>query len=164
MDIREHDFLPGAPEPSARALGVITAIVIIAGLAVVAASLALLLIHDWRNAPVERSTVSACRICGVVERVSDVPPASLQQLEGSRAEGTVMLLAALGGATASALPAKIYFTSVLHDDGSVRILQDTSVPPWKAGDRVKVIKGRVAQDASQTERTAIPAPPAGRGW
>jgi hypothetical protein len=32
---------------------------------------------------------------------------------------------------------------VLHDDGSVRVVQDWSAPQWKQGDRVRVVRGRV---------------------
>jgi hypothetical protein len=45
----------------------------------------------------------------------------------------------MGGAHSATL----YETSVRHDDGSVRVLRDTSAPHWKRGDRVRVIKGRV---------------------
>src|SRR5689334_64878 len=103
MDIHDREFFPRAhEEESARALAIITAIVIMAGFARVVAWFALLLLDDHRNAPVERTTASAapCRICGVVERVRELEPAPLQALEGSRAEGAVILLAALGGAPA----------------------------------------------------------------
>jgi hypothetical protein len=80
----------------------------------------------------------------VVERVREVEPGPGQALEGSRAEGAVLLLAALGGAARpDPRPARIYETSVIHDDGSVRVLRDTGAPRWKTGDRVRVIKGRV---------------------
>jgi hypothetical protein len=152
MDIRKHESL-------------ITAIVIGAGFAMVAMWFALLLMEERRGAPMERPAAGSCRICGVVERVSEVVPAPSQVLEGSRAEGTVTLLAALGGAASPGRrPATIYETSVLHDDGSVRVLRDTSMPPWKSGDRVRVIRGRVEPVASQTGRRAIPGPQAARGW
>jgi hypothetical protein len=89
----------------------------------------------------------ACNICGVVERMREVEPAPAQALEGSRAEGAIVLFAALSGATAR--PARIYETSVVHDDGSMRVLRETSAPQWKIGDRVKVIKGRVEAAASR---------------
>ena len=101
----------------------------------------------------------------MVERVSEVAPAPGQALEGSRAEGAVTLLAALGGAARpGSRVATIYETSVLHDDGSVRVLRDSSAPPWNSGDRVRVIKGRVEPAASQTGRTATPGPQAAQGW
>jgi hypothetical protein len=157
MDIREQDSVR-------RALGIITAIVIAAGFAMVAAWFALLVMDERRSAPVASPAASSCRICGVVERVSEIPPAPSQPLEGSLAEGAVTMLAAMGGAAPGRRPARIYETSVMHDDGSVRVLQDTGMPQWKPGDRVKVIKGRVEPDASPRGRTAIPGPQAARGW
>jgi hypothetical protein len=158
MDLHthEHDSFPRATDDPAHALSIITAIVVAAGFAMVVAWFALLLLDDRRNAPVERSA-SKCNICGVVERVSEIPPAPMQPLEGSRAEGAVILLAALGGAPApgGAQP-KIFETSVLHDDGYVRVLRNGSVPQWALGDRVKVVKGRVEPVASPAGRTPTP--------
>lgn len=163
MEIRERDSFPRAPEDEAHALGIITAIVVVAGFAMVAAWFALLLLDDRRGAPAERAPSSSCSICGVVERVSEIEPVPLQALEGSRAEGAVTLLAALGGARApGGLQARIYETSVLHDDGSVRVLRNSGAPHWMRGDRVKVIKGRVEPAASPAERTPSPVPPAAR--
>jgi hypothetical protein len=163
MDIPEHESFPRVPEDQSHALGIVTAIVVVAGFAMVAAWFALLLLDDRRGAAVERAPGSSCRICGVVERVSEIEPAPMQALEGSRAEGTVILLAALGGAAAPGGPqARIYETSVLHDDGSVRVLRDASAPHWMRGDRVKVIKGRVEPAASPAERTPSPVPPVAR--
>src|SRR5260221_7268082 len=155
MEIHEHDTFPRAYDSSSRALGIVTAMVVAASFAMVAAWFALLLLDERRPAPRAGSTsgpeITSCRICGVVERVSEVEPAPRQALEGSSAEGTVILLAALGGAHASR-PARIYETSVVHDDGTVRVLQEWGAPHWKAGDRVRVIKGRVEPAALQTGR------------
>jgi hypothetical protein len=158
MDLHthDHDSFPRAPEDAAHALSIITAIVVAAGFAMVAAWFALLLLDERRNAPMERNE-SKCNICGVVERVSEIQPAPLQPLEGSRAEGAVILLAALGGARARGAPQeKIYETAVLHDDGYVRVLRNGSAPQWALGDRVKVVKGRVEPVASPAERTPNP--------
>jgi len=152
MDIRKHESL-------------ITAIVIGAGFAMVAMWFAMLVLEERRVAPAASPAALSCRICGVVERVSEITPVPMQPLEGSRAEGTVTLLAALSGAASPGRrPATIYETSVIHDDGSVRVLQNTGMPQWKPGDRVKVIKGRVEPDASQTGKTANPGPQAARAW
>ena len=152
MEIHEEDTFPRAHESSSRALGVITAIVVAASFAMVAAWFALLLLDDRRPAPqfgsASGSEISSCRICGVVERVSELEPAPRPSLEGSSAEGAVIILAALGGARATR-PERIYETSVVHDDGTVRVLQEWGAPHWKAGDRVRVIKGRVEMAASQ---------------
>ena len=149
MEIHEQDSFPRAQDSSSRALGIVTAIVVAASFAMVAAWFALLLLDERRPARGSGSEISSCRICGVVESVSEVEPAPRQALEGSSAEGAVILLAALGGARASR-PARIYETSVVHDDGTVRVLQEWNAPHWKAGDRVRVIKGRVEPAALQT--------------
>jgi hypothetical protein len=160
MELHEQDSFPRAYDSSSRALGIVTAIVVAASFAMVAAWFALLLMDERRPAAQFGSASGpefiSCRICGVVDRVSEVEPAPRQALEGSSAEGAVILLAALGGARASQ-PARIYETSVVHDDGTVRVLQEWRVPHWKAGDRVRVIKGRVIvgteeQGASQEGR------------
>ena len=165
IDAREPHSFPRTPDDSAHALSIVTAIVIVAGFAMVAAWFALLLLDDRHGAPVARADASSCNICGVVERVSEIQPLPPQQLEGSRAEGAVILLAALGGAHAPGGPqAKLYETAVLHDDGSVRVLRRAGAPLWKPGDRVRVVKGQVEPDALQAGRTSIPAPQAARGW
>jgi hypothetical protein len=148
MEFHEQDSFPHARDSSSRALSIVTAIVIVAGFAMVAAWFALLLLEERRPAQGAGPEISSCRICGVVERVSEVEPAPRQALEGSSAEGAVILLAALAGARAST-PARIYETSVMHDDGTVRVLQEWGAPLWKAGDRVRVIKGRVEPAAAQ---------------
>lgn len=142
MNIRERELLPFA--------------VLVLGFALVAAWFALLVLEERHVQPVVRAPGSSCGICGVVERVAEVEPAPRQSLEGSRAEGAVILLAALGGATSASMrPARIYETSVVHDDGTVRVLQDWGAPQWKAGDRVRVIKGRVI--VGKDEQAASPA-------
>ena len=142
MKIRERELLHFA--------------ILVLGFAMVAAWFALLVLDERHVQPVVRAPSSSCGICGVVERVAEVDPAPGQPLEGSRAEGAVILLAALGGAAAQGRrPARIYETSVVHDDGTVRVLQDWGAPHWKAGDRVKVIKGRVI--AGKEEQAASPA-------
>src|SRR5258706_9481822 len=114
MDIRDEGSFPDTAEDSAHALGIVTVIVLIAGFTMVAAWFALLLLDDRRTEPVARAAGPSCSICGVVERVSEIQPLPLQALEGSRAEGAVILLAALGGAAApGGKQAAIYETSVL---------------------------------------------------
>ena len=170
MDLSEHDtsprISPGMQEDSSYALGIVTAIVVIAGFAMVAAWFALLILEEGRSMPVPRAvSSSSCNICGVVQLVREVEPAAAQPLEGSHAEGAIVLVAALSGAARpGARQARIYETSVVHDDGSMRVLRETSAPQWKTGDRVKVIKGRVESDASPPERTPTPGPQAARGW
>lgn len=89
-----------------------------------------------------------CRICGRVERVRELERASPAPLplNGDQSEGIVMMIAALGGRVAGpprALSFRTYETAVRLDDGSIRIVRDSATPPWKTGDRVRVMRGRV---------------------
>lgn len=137
-----HTLSPRTPPSISFALGVITAIVYIAGFAMVAAWFALLVIGQPGTAQTPRA-LSSCSVCGVVERVGEFERASLK-ITGEQSEGFVVLLAALAGTLErGTAPGKFYETAVLHDDGSVRIVRDHSAPQWKRGDRVKVIKGRI---------------------
>jgi hypothetical protein len=164
MDASDNRSLPRTPEASSLALTVLTAIVYIIGLATVSAWFALLVLGQPAQAPAQRG-IATCSICGVVERVGEFERASLK-ITGEQSEGFVVLLAALGGSLKNAaVPGRIYETFVLHDDGTVRIVRDSSAPQWKRGDRVRVVKGRIenaadVQAVSQTERTLTPALPA----
>lgn len=89
-----------------------------------------------------------CNICGRVERVRELErasPAALP-LNGDQSESIVMMIAALGGRVPhpSSTPSfHTYETAVRLDDGSIRIVREPTLPAWKAGDRVKVMRGRV---------------------
>jgi hypothetical protein len=135
-----------APEQAPVALVVLTAIVVAAGFAMVIAWFTLVVLGQ--PAP---TTVSAgpptCRVCGVVEGISEGERAALQFI-GEQNEGFVVLLAQLGGIRASTAPSRYYETAVLHDDGTVRVVRDTTEPHWKRGDRVRVMRGRVEPLAS----------------
>ncbi len=162
--------------PTPVALGVLTAIVYVAGFTMVGAWFALVLLEQPRASRAARE-VSSCSVCGVVERVGEIERAGLQ-LSGDPSEGFVVLLAALGGGlNRGGAPGRIYETTVRHDDGSIRIVRDAGAPHWKRGDRVKVIRGRVelnaaaaatpplaqaAPAASQPGRTPSPGLPAAR--
>ena len=151
MDAQEDRPIP----PTPVALGILTAIVYVAGFAMVAAWFALVVLDSPRPSAESRAA-PICRICGAVESVREVEPPPAQALEGSRAEGAIILLAALGGAaTPAAGSVRIYQTSVLQDDGSVRIVRDSTAPQWKRGDRVKVIKGRIEPDSAAAATPAL---------
>ena len=144
MDRYEHESFPRTSDSSSYALGIVTAIVIVAGFAMVAAWFALLLLGEERSAPIARAAAATCNICGVVSLVRELEPAPAQALEGSQAEGAVVLLAVLGGAARpGARPDRLFETSVVHDDGSIRVLRDRRAPRWHAGERVKVSRGRI---------------------
>ena len=165
MDIISKDPTPQAPV----ALIVLTAIVYVAGFAMVAAWFALVVLGQ--PAPAQQSRPPAgCSVCGVVERVGEFEQARMQ-LSGDRGESIVVLIAQLGGLQDGAAPGRFYETAVLHDDGSVRIVRDATAPQWKRGDRVRVVRGRVepvergaaAAAALPAERTPSPIPPVARG-
>jgi hypothetical protein len=166
MDASDDRLIPRTSEYSSVALTVLTAVVYVIGFATVSAWFALLVLGQPAQSPAPRG-LAACTVCGVVERVGEFERASLK-ITGEQSEGFVVLLAALGGRLKNGVaPGTIYETAVLHDDGSVRIVRDSSAPQWKRGDRVKVIKGRIenavaVQAVSQTERTLNPALPATR--
>jgi hypothetical protein len=132
----------GTPEQAPVGLIILTAIVYVAGFAMVAAWFALVLLgQPGPGGP--RSSAPVCNVCGVVERVGELQPGGGFQLIGEQNEGFVVLLAKMGGVKSDPSPMRVYETAVLHDDGSVRVVRDTSVPRWKQGDRVKVTRGRV---------------------
>ena len=137
MDAASKDSAPQAPV----ALIVLTVIVYVAGFAMVAAWFALVLLGS--PAPAQQGRAPAgCSVCGVVERVGEFEHGGIQ-LVGERNEGFVVLLAKLGGASGEPTPTRFYETAVLHDDGTVRVVRETSAPHWKQGDRVKVVRGRI---------------------
>jgi hypothetical protein len=135
MDAANKDVPPQAPV----ALIVLTVIVYVAGFAMVAAWFALLVLGQ--PSPQSPPRAPYCSVCGVVERVGEFERGGLQ-LTGDQGESLVLLLATLGGLKGEAR-GRVYETAVLHDDGSVRVVRDTSEPHWKQGDRVKVVKGRI---------------------
>jgi hypothetical protein len=140
------------------ALGVLTAIVYVAGFATVAAWFALLVLDHPGGAPSPHGAVQ-CGSCGVVQAVKELDPAAEPKanvlLEGNRSNSAVILIATLVGAPArEARPSKVYETAVLLDDGFLRVLRDTHEPDWQRGDRVRVITGHIARES--------PIPPVAR--
>jgi hypothetical protein len=137
------------------ALGAVLAVVCLAGIAAVSGWVMLALEHPIPA----QATSQRCNICGVVEHVREVE--QLAQGAGfssgmglgstssggrpASVESLVVLLAAIGGASRGGLmaPPRTYEVSVRLRDGSVRVLRDSIAPPWKAGDQVKVIRGRI---------------------
>ena len=139
MDAARND---PTPEQAPVSLIVLTAIVYIAGFAMVIAWFALVVLGQPSPASTRASDPAVCRVCGVVEGVAEFERAGFQ-LSGEQNEGFVVLLAQLGGLKGATAPGRVYETAVLQDDGSVRVVRDTSAPSWKRGDRVKVVRGRI---------------------
>jgi len=130
------------PEQAPVSLIVLTAIVYVAGFAMVIAWFALVVLGQPSQATSRISDPAVCHVCGVVEGVAEFERASFQ-LSGEQNEGFVVLLAQLGGLKGATSPGRVYETAVLQDDGSVRVVRDTSEPSWKRGDRVRVVRGRI---------------------
>ncbi len=139
MDAARND---PTPEQAPVSLIVLTAIVYVAGFATVIAWFALVVLGPPAQADARPADPARCHVCGVVEGVAEFERAGLE-LSGERNEGFVVMLAQLGGLNGAAAPARVYETAVLQDDGSVRVVRDTSAPRWKRGDRVKVVRGRI---------------------
>ena len=138
------------PEQAPVGLVILTAIVYVAGFAMVIAWFALVLLGQPSSSGSPRSSAPVCNVCGVVERVGEFERTGFQ-LVGEQNEGFVVLLAKLGGRGEPA-PVRLYETAVLHDDGTVRVVRDYSVPQWKQGDRVKVTRGRVEPLALRSDK------------
>lgn len=135
------------------ALGAVLAVVCLAGIAAVSGWVMLALEHPIPS----QATSQRCNICGVVEQVREVEQLATgagfssgmglgSASSGGRpanVESLVVLLAAIGGASRGGLPSRTYEVSVRLRDGTVRVLRDNIAPPWKTGDQVKVIRGRI---------------------
>lgn len=177
MDSTELDAVPrtpaSPPESPPLALGLLTLIVYFAGFATVAAWFALMVLGQPARAPAERapgaSAPHSCSVCGVVEQVEELPPGNLQ-FTGDKGEGFVVLLALLtNNGDVRAPRAPLYETAVRHDDGTVRVVRDSSTPKWKRGDRVRVVKGRIEPGPAAVpafepaERILTPGQPIAQG-
>lgn len=114
---------------------------------------------------------AACGRCGVIESVREVekarrnaaggvvlaggPSAAIlgPQLSGRSERDLMTVLAIVVGAMFGnqiengADSTKFYEVTVRFQDGSSRVLTELSPPPWKPGDQVKVINGRIRPDA-----------------
>lgn len=106
-----------------------------------------------------------CASCGVVEivrvvehRRRDLAGATAGRLSpegrisesvlgyrmgGGGGEGFVVLLGAMAGASPAARARLVYEVDVRLEDGSVRTFRQPGEPPWRLGDRVRVVQGRI---------------------
>lgn len=105
------------------------------------------------------SARAPCASCGVVEIVRVVehrrretaaaPEGRLSEsvlgyrMGGGGGEGFVVLLGAMAGASPAARARLVYEVDVRLEDGSVRTFRQPGEPPWRLGDRVRVIQGRI---------------------
>ena len=173
MDSTDNDAVSRTPASPPLALGLLTLVVYFAGFATVAAWFALMVLGQPGRPAAARAPEApapfTCSVCGVVEQVEEIPPGSLQ-LTGDKNEGFVVLLALLtNNGDVRGARAPLYETAVRHDDGSVRVVRDSSTPKWKRGDRVRVVKGRIEPGSGAVpvfvpaERTSIPGQPIAQG-
>lgn len=65
------------------------------------------------------------------------------RLGGGGGEGFVVLLGAMAGATPAKRARLVYEVDVRLEDGSLRSFRQPGEPPWRLGDRVRVIQGRI---------------------
>jgi hypothetical protein len=140
MDASGH--VPAATLPVALGVSLVSAC--LAGLGVV------LLYGDFAPHPAQPVAAAAqvCGYCGVVESIRRVrtpePRFEASTITVSRDAGILMLIGALGGTRITPPPSMFYEVSVRMADGSVRAMRESRVPRWRIGDRVKVVKGRIA--------------------
>ncbi len=85
----------------------------------------------------------ACGVCGVVENVREVTlGAPKHEVSTVSGEGFAMFFGLLRGEL-DTNAVKIYEVEVHLEDGSVRVIRESTRPAWKPGDRVKVVTGRI---------------------
>lgn len=65
------------------------------------------------------------------------------RMGGGGGEGFVVLLGAMAGASPAKRARLVYEVDVRLEDGSVRTFRQPVEPPWRLGDRVRVIQGRI---------------------
>jgi hypothetical protein len=106
--------------------------------------------HDTPAAGKTRTVAAAeraCRYCGVVEQVHEIDNKASKNgastVSGGRGEMMVMLLSALSGPPEASVRPNLYEVSVRMDDGTVRAFRSGRPPQWSAGDRVRVIRGKI---------------------
>ncbi len=84
-----------------------------------------------------------CKACGVVEDVRERNlGAEKYGVSTVAGDGIAMFFALLSGKLHTDAM-KIYEVEVHLQDGSVRVIREATPPPWKQGDRVKVVMGRI---------------------
>jgi outer membrane lipoprotein SlyB len=111
-----------------------------------------------------RLASSKCADCGVVESVREVDVEGQgsglgaasgavvggvlgNQVGGGRGKDVMTVVGAVGGAVAGnevekrVKSTKRYEITVRFDDGSSRAISEANAPPWRAGDKVRVVNG-----------------------
>jgi outer membrane lipoprotein SlyB len=116
------------------------------------------------------AAASSCAECGVVESVREIDAKGQgsglgvvggavvggllgNQVGGGRGKDVMTVVGAVGGAMAGnevekrVKATKSYEVTVRLNDGSSRVISEASAPSWRAGDKVKVVNGRIQSNA-----------------
>jgi outer membrane lipoprotein SlyB len=147
----------------------------VAGIAVILFSIAGIMGCNMNNpgnnaAPAKSSTSKAkCTDCGRIESVQEIVTrgegsgvgvvggavvggAIGHQVGSGRGQDLATVAGAVGGAVAGneiekrVKSTKSYAITVRLDDGSSRVINETSPPMWKPGDQVRIISGTIQSD------------------
>ncbi len=118
------------------------------------------------NAPAR----ARCAECGVIESVREIDTKGAgsgigavggavvggllgHQIGGGSGQDIATVVGAVGGAVAGnevekrVKSTKSYEITVRFEDGSSRVMQESALPSWRTGDRVKVINGVIQSNA-----------------
>jgi outer membrane lipoprotein SlyB len=121
-------------------------------------------------APVQIASKARCAECGVIESVREVDANGKatglggvggavvggllgNQVGAGRGKDVMTVVGAVGGAVAGneiekrVKSTKSYQITVRFDDGSSRVFSESSLPTWRAGDKVRIIDGQIRPNA-----------------
>jgi len=117
-------------------------------------------------APAQTASVATCADCGVIESVHEVDTKGKgtglggvggavvggvlgNQVGGGRGRDVMTVVGAVGGAIAGneiekrVKSTRSYRITVRFDDGSSRVFSESSPPAWRAGDKVRIVDGKI---------------------
>ena len=117
-------------------------------------------------APAQIASKATCAECGVIESVHEVDRKGKgtglggvggavvggllgNQVGAGRGRDVMTVVGAVGGAVAGneiekrVKSTKSYQITVRFDDGSSRVFSESSLPAWRAGDRVRIVDGQI---------------------
>jgi len=121
-------------------------------------------------APARVAAVATCVECGVIESVREIDAKGKgsglgavgggvvggllgNQVGAGRGKDVMTVVGVVGGALAGnevekrVKTSKSYEVTVRMHDGSSRIISEASLPPWRTGDKVKIIDGAIRSNA-----------------
>ncbi|MBE0625256.1 MAG: glycine zipper 2TM domain-containing protein [Burkholderiales bacterium] len=121
-------------------------------------------------APPVPVAAAACAECGVIESVREIAAKGQgsglgavggavvggllgNQVGGGRGQDVMTVVGAVGGAVAGnevekrVKATKSYEVTVRLNDGSSRVISQTSAPSWRTGDKVRIVNGAIQSNA-----------------